>query len=115
MDVFFYDYFLKFCKCGSEMKIIQNSLYEMWCNLTDRLLEMKGLGEAEFKEEGKLAWKIIMHCSEHNKLSDDADVAFWTAWGNCNVTYPELAEMFNSIPEIWKRKKNKVTINNIKG
>lgn len=72
------------------MKIIQNSLYDMWLETTDELLRIKKLKKEEYKEEGRTAWGLINKCAQ--KLEDtEMSVAFWETWGSCNVTYEMVA------------------------
>jgi hypothetical protein len=106
------------------MKVIVNKMYDMWCRLTDDLLEAKSDEMLEtnnadiidFREEGKKAWKMIMECSQKSKLSPKASAAFWAAWGNCKVTYKEIADMLNKEPEKWnwKWKQRAVTEEQVK-
>jgi hypothetical protein len=98
------------------MKVIQNNFYDIWYELTDRLLEAKGISKEDFREDGKKVWGILMECSERIDIGPKAFAAFWAAWGNCMVTYEHLAELLTKEPDRWrwKWKSKPVTENQVK-
>ena len=102
------------------MKILRNSIYNLWLDIVEEVLLIhlnKDIStDPIFKKElelvGAKIWELMNLCQED--FSYYSGRIFKLAWGSCNVTNADVANILNSgVIEFDKPKKN-ITKDNVK-